>query len=211
VAVRNVHLVAPLFNIGPVNRAFPAGFTPKTFLLDFHAVGKGRDPIDIVFHRSRFPGHISVLLPKLQFAGGQESLSGFQVVRHNQLELAVESHIGRWLESAGELLERLGRNIERVGGELADEPILVERRQRKLRKIAALDRSRAFVADASPVPRISGLLLSPEMPITAAITLQAPPDSKPGDRFRFDIIQESGGKIVGGSTYIFAVTEDRKL
>jgi hypothetical protein len=42
---------------------------------------------------------------------------------------------------------------------------------------------------------------------TAAVTVQPPAYAKPGDRFRFDIIQRrADGTIAGGSTYVLAVT-----
>lgn len=78
----------------------------------------------------------------------------------------------------------------------------------KKHKISRLDRSRAYVAPAS-VCSIGGVRLALGGHITAAVTVQAPPESKPGDRFRFDIIQKSGNQIIGGSSYVMAVTKSR--
>ena len=45
---------------------------------------------------------------------------------------------------------------------------------------------------------------------TAAITIQAPEHSRPGERFRLDVLQRNGDALVGGSTYVVAVGRERK-
>ncbi|MEY2417059.1 MAG: hypothetical protein QOH53_2393, partial [Ilumatobacteraceae bacterium] len=51
----------------------------------------------------------------------------------------------------------------------------------------------------------SGIRLPAGARITAAITVRAPDGAKPGDDFRFDVLQRRNGEIVGGSTYAVAV------
>lgn len=44
--------------------------------------------------------------------------------------------------------------------------------------------------------------------MTAAITIQGPPDSRPGDRYGLDVLQRLShdGRLLGGSSYVIAVT-----
>jgi hypothetical protein len=70
-----------------------------------------------------------------------------------------------------------------------------------------MDTSRVFVAESSRTPSILGVEIPPRRAVTAAITIRAPEEAKPGDRFRLDIIQRSGERIVGGSSYVIAVTK----
>jgi hypothetical protein len=80
-------------------------------------------------------------------------------------------------------------------------------RRRWNERVGGLDRGRLLVAEQQQ-PHV--LLRNVAIPVgshtTAAVTVQPPPDAKPGDRFRFDIIQRrTDGTIVGGSTYVLAV------
>lgn len=60
------------------------------------------------------------------------------------------------------------------------------------------------------VPALRGIRLPAGGQITAAVTLTAPPGAKPGDRYRMNIIQQQGTVLIGGSTYIIAVTRQHR-
>jgi hypothetical protein len=73
------------------------------------------------------------------------------------------------------------------------------------------DGSQVFVTDpATESAAIKGVRLPPLGRITANIAVQPPPEAVPGNRFRFNVLQTSGGRIVGGSTYVLAVTRKRE-
>jgi hypothetical protein len=40
--------------------------------------------------------------------------------------------------------------------------------------------------------------------------VRAPDGAKPGDQFRFDVLQRRQGTVAGGSTYALAVFEQRR-
>jgi hypothetical protein len=106
-------------------------------------------------------------------------------------------------------VEHVGEAIEAAAAKMAREVMPSDVREVRIRKIAHLDRSQIFVAEKESMAVIAGVKLAPGARITAAVTVQAPLESKPGDRFRFDIIQKSEDVIVGGSSYVFAVTKPR--
>ena len=71
-----------------------------------------------------------------------------------------------------------------------------------------MDWSRVYRADlAASVPTIAGVPIPSRGFITAVVHLRAPRDAKPGDHYRFNIVQRTMGRIVGGSTYIYTVVE----
>jgi hypothetical protein len=104
-----------------------------------------------------------------------------KVVERSQLPQDIETHLGHWLER-----------------------INVSNRQRP--KIAQLDQTKVYLADdGAHTPTITGARLAARARVTAAITVQPPPNAEPNDRFRFDIIQRSEGRIVGGCTYVLGI------
>ncbi len=183
--------------------------TPQTFLIDFHNATDADARVDLVYQRPNFPGSFSLLLPKLALSGPLAVvLKGWKVVEHSELETAVRTHLGHWLERVGELVEHLGEALEQKAAMLEQEVIPSDVRDVKVRKLGNLDRSRVYIADDSPTPTIAEVPIPTGGYITAAVTVQAPADAKPGDRFRFDVMQKREGEIVGGSTYIFVVTAE---
>jgi hypothetical protein len=61
-----------------------------------------------------------------------------------------------------------------------------------------------YVAGDEPESAMSGIRIPYGERVTAAINVQAPADARPGDRFRFDVLQRMDGTVVGGSTYVLA-------
>jgi len=53
---------------------------------------------------------------------------------------------------------------------------------------------------------VGGLAIEPASTLTAALTLVAPKGAGPGDSYRFNVVQRHGRRVVGGSTYVLAVT-----
>jgi hypothetical protein len=208
VAHRNLHLVTATARPLPSPSRFQQ--TPRTFLIDFRNTDRRESVVDFLFQKPHFSGHMSVMLPKLDLVEGlQRSLTGFHAIEHSKLETEISIHLGHWLENMGEVVESVGEAIEAVAARMAREVIPADVHEIRVRRIAHLDRSRVFVAESASVAKISGVKLAPGAYMTAAVTVQAPPDSKPGDRFRFDIIQKSENRILGGSSYVFAVIKAR--
>ncbi len=205
VAHRNLHLVMGGIKPAPPPRE---GFVhePQTFLIDFHNATERTTEIDLVFQRPHFPGELSVVLPGVR----EKATPGFEVVHHDRIESWLREHLGSFLERFGERLEQVGEATEQLGTTLAGEPSLADEVEAaRRRRVAKLDCSRVFVAGAGTAA-VEGVHLPAGGSLAAAVTVQAPPTARPGDKFRFDILQKSDGRIVGGSSYVFAVVRYRK-
>ena len=201
VAHRNLHLVAP--GATP----FRAGLwhiEKATILVDLHAV-EGVEESDVVFDRRRFAGTVSVMLPRhLQ----EKATRDWEVVNAEQREHPLREH----LEHVSGVLERVhtaaaeshGNGHAADGGSARVAEVRALRRER----IAEVDRSRLFVAGEG-MPTLTGVHIHPDRPATMAITVQPPADAKPGDRYRIDVMQRSGDRILGGSTIVIGVVEAR--
>lgn len=203
IAHRNLHLVA----VGSTPGTEPGTFhlSPQTMLLDFHnTLGRG-SVVDLVFDRRNFPGEVVLTLPQaVQFADPKAAVADFQVVHRDRFADLLHREIGRWLEKVGELVERVG---EELAGDSSDDVARV----RRSRKLATLDRSRIFVADKDQVvPTVRGVRLERGGKFTVGITIHVPPDAKPGDSYRLDVLQREGNIIRGGSSYVIAVAESRR-
>lgn len=203
VAQRNTHLV--LAGATPGTAPGQQRHRPQTVIIDFHNPGALLRNIDIVFDRNHFPGSLSAMLPKAEFLTGSPSPAGMRVQEHG----TDGEYVRQWL---GDLLERLGARFGELGQAMEGvwEPDPQDHhRPRMLRKLAGLDRSRTYEAEANAArPTISGLALPPGSSITAAVTIEAPAEARPGDQYRLDVIQYEGQRIVGGSTYVIAIVED---
>jgi hypothetical protein len=205
VAHRNTHLVAA--GITPGTEGGPAPRPhPRTVLVDFHNPTEGDLNVDLVFDRSHFPGELSLMLPKLPgLDPGSTSLSGLEVVEHDERGDQVRRTLGRFLERVGEAIEDLGEDLERPGSSEPRE----RQRSRGRSRLARLDRSRSFVAEIGAVrPTVSGVPLAAGEALTCAVTIKVPPDATAGDGYRLDVLQMNGQQLVGGSTYIVAVVKD---
>jgi hypothetical protein len=199
---RNLHLVAAGATPSPAG-----GYSqsPQTVLLDFWNAAKRDGTIDIVVDRREFPGRLALLLPKLTDPE-RLRLHGFDVIRHDKLEVLLREHLGGWLERAGEWAERLGEEIEQLGKDLEGEQAIADAYERDIRKVTNLDHERVYLAGAAEA-RIGGVPIPAGERISAAITIQPPDDAEPGDRFRFHVLQRRGKRMIGGSTYVVAVVD----
>lgn len=220
VAHRNLHLVAA----GATPSTDGGGKTfeqePQTVLLRFHNPYEV-DEIDVAFELSDFPGRLGVMLPKTitDRVEGSDFAEGFVVPRHDGLVDALEHRVGHWLERLGEAFEDLGEMIEDLGeavaNDLGDEHDgrgFNHAPKRTHRALAELDRKTAFVAEADVgEATMRGIPLRRGASFTAALSLVAPDGARPGDSYRFDVIQRRGDEIVGGSTYAFVVVDAQKL
>lgn len=170
---------------------------PQTIGLDFHNVARAEASADLVFDRGDYPGELSVMLTKLP---SSPSLRGFDLVDHDGLDDILKSHVGRWLERTGEFVEHLGEELEGQDASDGDDETYARR------ELHDLDRERIYRADtATAAPTISGVPIPAHGFVTAVVHLRAPEDAKPGDHYRFNILQRARGRIVGGSTYVYTI------
>lgn len=206
IAHRNLHLVALGATPAPDGQY---RHEPGTFLLDFHNAAREATTVDLVFDRGQFPGSLSLMLPRLSLADLRTAFIGFAVEHHGPDGRLVAALVGEWLERAGELIEKLGQSLESSADPLADTDEQEEDETPEhagLRKIRKLDRSRSYVAVDQTSARVAGVHLPAGAAITAAVTVQAPPEARPGDRYRLDVMQRDGERIIGGSSYEIVVT-----
>jgi len=183
-----------------------AGPQPKTFLVDFHNVHPTERAIDIELRASDFPGHLSLVLPRVDLPASG-ALHGVRVEAHSKLEVVLSGHLSSWLAKAGEWIEQLGEEVEQAAAALGGTPVASDLREVRARKVATLDRTRVFVVEDRAKARLAGIRLPAAGRLTTAITVRAADDAKPGDQYRLDVIQRSGSQIVGGSSYILVVTK----
>jgi hypothetical protein len=210
VAHRNLHLVpAGARPIPP-----PVGgwrHEPQTVLLDFHNALREEAEIDVVVNRRDMVGPLTMMLSTLRLADSTRAFDGWRRTEHGVLPEEIAEYAGSFLQRLGEAVETLGEEIEQAGRRIAGDLDVQDEREVTLRKLEGIDRSVVYVADsAAATPTISGILLPAGGHITAAITVRAPDGAKPGDQFRFDVLQRRQGTVAGGSTYALAVFEQRR-
>jgi hypothetical protein len=107
--------------------------------------------------------------------------------------------VGGWVEDLGTRLERLEREI--AG---AAQPN--EHHERRHRLLDRVDRHHVLLAEAGRHPAtITGVEIPSNSTVTAVFTLSPPPGAQKNDRYRLDVIQRHGGRILGGSSYVIAI------
>jgi hypothetical protein len=213
IAFRNVHLVpAGARPVSPGADRF--SHEPQTMVLDLHNPTPKDLEVDITFERQGFPGHLSVMLPPLPESDRvQETADGFRVVDHAGTVDSIREFIGETLERVGEQIEELGEALERhrrPNRRDCGPAILTPAERRILTKLASIDRRRLFVAD-SENPEIRGLRIPAGGSVPCAIIVQAPEEAVPGDRYWFSVVQRDGREVMGGSSYVVAVTRPAAL
>lgn len=207
---RNLHLVPAGATPQP-----PGGsawrHTPQTVVIDFHNAQREEGEIEILVDRRGMMAPLSMMLPKLKLASAGSAIHGWRTHEVGGLPTEVAGYASSLLERLGEAVEELGEQLELSAKRLRHDPAVRDEREVKLRKLKGIDRSLVYVADnTSATPTISGIRIPAGGVITAAITVRAPDGAKPGDVFRFDVLQKRNGTIVGGSTYALAVYEGRQ-
>jgi hypothetical protein len=151
-----------------------------------------------------------MMLSTLRLADSTQAFDGWRGTDRGVLPEEVAEHVASFLQRLGEAVETLGEEIEQAGRRIAGDLDVQDEREVTLRKLEGIDRSVVYVADAAAAtPTISGIRLPADGHITAAITVGAPDGAKPGDQFRFDVLQRRRGQVAGGSTYALAVFEQR--
>lgn len=209
VAHRNLHLVAA--GATPITPSDGGGrfrHEPQTFLVQFHDAGRKQPGHpEIVVDCGDFPGEVSVMLPAQVLDRAKPS--GFELVERRSAPAWLREQAGQALEWLGEELEELGRQLERGDGEWP-RARLDRAWGRTERRLRTLDWDRHLVLAKGGVGVLAGVPIEPKAPLTAALTIQAPPGAEPGDRFRIDVIQRRGETIVGGSSYVVAVCERKR-
>jgi hypothetical protein len=206
VAHRNLHLVTVP---GGGGTQPPGGgpLPPKTVLLDCHNPFAEELLVDLVLDRTHFPGRLAWVLPKdITFAGPSANLQtgqpDFHIVEQRKFAEGFHHAVGTWLERVGEAIVRLGEDVENEWQESPKHP------SRHMRKLATLDRSRIFVAKGtSKTAVLQNVRIAPGAKFTLGLTIQVPAGAVQGDRYRLDAIQRQNGKILGGSSYVIAVTK----
>jgi hypothetical protein len=200
---RNLHLIAA----GARPLVGPGGFSQstQTIVLDFHNATGPKGPVDIVFERASFAGRIEVMLSKVDH---DISPHGFEVAERAGLDATVRGDVGHLLEWLGERVEDVGERIERLADRLRGVHLTPDDLELQQRKLDEIDRTRTYIANGSGErPMLSGVQIPPGGYVTAVVNLRAPDDARPGDHYRFNIIQQDKDRIIGGSTYIYAVVE----
>lgn len=209
-AHRNLHLVPAGARPLPTPHA---GWRhePQTLLLDFHNALREETEIEILVDRHDMVAPLTMMLSKLQLADSKRAYDGWRRTEPGGIPEGIAEQAGSFLQRLGEAVESLGEQIERAGLRIARDLDLPDDREIALRRLEGIDRSVFYVADEeAATPRISGIRLPAGGHITAAITVLVPDGAKPGDQFRFDVLQRREGHVVGGSTYVLAVFERRR-
>ncbi len=109
----------------------------------------------------------------------------------------------RFLPAAGRLSVEFSKLKTRMPLEQSvDGAEVVKRRGGCLSLIPFIKPSRPTLRiTTSGVASVKGVVLEPEERVRARIEIAIPPRARPGDRYRFTIMQRDGQEILGGSTY----------
>jgi hypothetical protein len=205
IAHRNLHLVTAGTRPAPHGDGEPMVGAADAVLIDFHNPEERAAAFDISFIRRGGPMELSILLPKHEHpAEDSGRLHGFTALKLGDVEDRLRERLGSWLERAGEYLEEVGERIE-DGGQVIEEPQLAPEDRTRLQKLRSLDRERIFVADDSDHVALKDIKIPAGGRVSAALVLHAPADAKPGDRYWLDVVQQSGDRVLGGSSYLLAV------
>jgi hypothetical protein len=184
---------------------------PQTVLLDFHNALREDAEIEIMVDRRNTVGPLTMMLPTLRLADSTRAFDGWRPTKHGLLPEEFAEHASSFIQRLGEAVETLGEQIERAGRQISGDIYIRDEREVRLRMLEGIDRSVVYVADETALtPTISGIRLPATGRLTAVITVRAPDGAKPGDQFRFDVLQRRQGVVVGGSTYTLVVFERRQ-
>jgi hypothetical protein len=186
---RNLHVV-PLGATPSTGKAFGEA---ATVVLGYSNFGRRARKTELFIDRRDFSGDLSLVLPR--GVGTGLKLDGLVLTKIGELD-GLKEHLETWTQ---DLHKRLEHRITVNGG--------IDSQVEQLRR---LDLSRVLVMQEKPKAALGGLTLPAGESAWAAITLRAPEGAKPGESFRFDVIQRAGKQIVGGSTYMLGVRKPRR-
>jgi hypothetical protein len=200
VAHRNLHLVA--LGTKPLIKKLP-GF----MILNFHNPHKEAGAFDLTFDRRHFPGEISLLLPKIAgLAPGAQKLEGFRLQKP-EVPLETLRHEISALTGRMEPVALLGKKIEvhQLPRDAWLKRLATQREQRRI-QIEKIDLSQVLAAGAgNHAARISGVHIEAGGTVTAVFGLKPPQGAQKNQRYRLDVIQHQGKRILGGSSYVIAM------
>lgn len=179
------------------------GYAPQTVVVDLHNPRPEPAVVELGIDRSRFPGHLSLMVSPLEHAGGSRIEGLCRTPRHHA-PAGIVAHLEAWLAGLGEEVERFGRRAAAWAVEGFDPR--EARRAAMLDKLCTVDPSHVLVVEDPAHAAIGAVHLGPHGRATCAVTLAVPESARPGDTYRFDLVQRSGGRILGGGTYLVAVT-----
>lgn len=162
--LKNLHVIDP----GPA----PVGMTMVG--IDFHNPGKTEAWAEILIRPSQFErGTIALLLPKIEFAKGEQPLRGVE----RQL-LSPDDPVGEWYL----------RGKKANGNEL-------------IKRWAGLDRSGIWVFNPAQVCSLSKVRMKPGETLRGVLVISHSRDVPTAVAPRISIEQRIGGVSVGGSTF----------
>jgi len=152
--------------------------------IKFHNTVDHDDVMDIVIAPVEFSeGTIGLLLPPLTFVDFQEALDGVEVY-----PLRDGEDIGRFYERPGDKSD-----VDWA------------------RALQEVDQSRLFEFSAHRVSALRGIKLARGEALQGIITLKGSKRVPHGQTQQFTVIQQQGGRVVGGSTYQLRLNRARKL
>lgn len=193
VAHRNLHLVPA--GVQPQPPPSPAPYIQAPQVVTVLVCNPSEKPmnVDVEFERGQFHGDLVVSLPPRECEG----LDGFHALSTEKLPQHLRQVHQEWFNKRDELLR-------------SPPPRLNLRLAHKLERLAKLDRERVLLAEDQKTPTLRGLRLEAGEMVPMAMTLCAPSKARPGERFMIDVVERQGGQVLGGSTFVLAVYEDRR-
>ncbi|HEY6202450.1 MAG TPA: hypothetical protein VI056_05355 [Candidatus Limnocylindria bacterium] len=197
-AHRNLHVVAVGTKPTP-----PAGGgpPPQTFMLDVHNPFRREARFEIIFQRRSFRGELSMMLGGLG-KGAKLELRDWTRTTTDKLPPPARRQWSQWWKALQGNIDEYRKLISEPKELRADVDLGIHR----LRKLAELVPDRCYVLGESAAPTFA-LSLAGNSRVTAAFTWTPARDARAGDMYRLDVMQRLNERVVGGSTYYFAVTE----
>lgn len=144
---------------------------------------------DLVLDTRGYQGEIALLLPNELLATQilDQALTGFKVQKDHRAKDAIEDWQERHRRDLRKLMEKGRYHATRT--------------KAMLEAFERVAKQPLLSAERDAVSEIRNLDLAPGKTFTGFLRVQPPTKAKPGDTFRFRLIQRSNGKILGGSTY----------
>jgi hypothetical protein len=206
VAHRNLHLMAP----GVVGGGAVAQAGLSTTLIDFHNPHDEQLLVSLVFQRD-FTGHLSIALSDVESGNrlvGQPE--GWVEGASSMWSAAVQGHWNAWIGSARQILADPKTTMARaltikpaapaVPPATPAPPAAAQQQawiQGRIDQVARLNLNRIWSDESHPHLAFQ-IQLSPGSLMSAALTVESPA----GRTGRLDIIQQAGGQVLGGSSYV---------
>jgi hypothetical protein len=150
-------------------------------------------------YRSGFQGRLSMLLGATRRAV-KLGLRDWHETTVEKLPPAERRQWGRWSKSVETRVKEFGRPTSAEARVRAG----ADPRYQRLRKLVALRPGRCYVLGESTAPGFR-LTLPSLGRVTAAFTWSPPRGAKAREAYRLDMVQQAGERVIGGSSYFFAM------